>query len=205
MRQLTSTPCITCLVVCSSAAAPEASVAQIQAGATDLAAAAAAGALDTDAKNYHAWAHRQVVVASSAAWRQEQQYVARLLAEDVRNNSAWNQRFFILQVGLLVNHVSPQMHSPQMHGHGVVAQCRRSSCAWPGSNASRSWGRLPLHPCVGCLRNAHRTTSQQLVPYIAVCSNIAAASLWYGVCCSPTACYYHMTAVICTTAHFGAV
>jgi hypothetical protein len=27
--------------------------------------------------------------------------VQQLLAEDVRNNSAWNQRFFILQVGML--------------------------------------------------------------------------------------------------------
>jgi hypothetical protein len=60
-----------------------------------------AGALNTDSKNYHAWAHRQVVVASGAAWQQEQQYVQRLLAEDVRNNSAWNQRFFVLQVGIL--------------------------------------------------------------------------------------------------------
>jgi protein farnesyltransferase/geranylgeranyltransferase type-1 subunit alpha len=40
-----------------------------------------------------------VVVAAGAAWQQELQYVTRLLAEDVRNNSAWNQRFFILQVG----------------------------------------------------------------------------------------------------------
>jgi hypothetical protein len=60
-----------------------------------------AGALDADSKNYHAWAHRQVVVAAGAAWQQEQQYVQRLLAEDVRNNSAWNQRFFVLQVGTL--------------------------------------------------------------------------------------------------------
>jgi hypothetical protein len=58
-----------------------------------------AGALDDDSKNYHAWAHRQVVVACGAAWQQEQLYVQRLLAEDVRNNSAWNQRFFVLQVG----------------------------------------------------------------------------------------------------------
>lgn len=57
-----------------------------------------AGALDTDTKNYHAWAHRQVVVAASGTWRQEMEYVEQLIQQDVRNNSAWNQRMFVLQV-----------------------------------------------------------------------------------------------------------
>lgn len=62
------------------------------------AAAAASGALSSDSKNYHAWAHRQVVVAAAGAWQQERDYVEGLLQQDVRNNSAWNQRFFVLQV-----------------------------------------------------------------------------------------------------------
>jgi len=55
-------------------------------------------ALDADAKNYHAWAHRQVVVAASGGWQQEMDYLVELLQRDVRNNSAWNQRAFVVRV-----------------------------------------------------------------------------------------------------------
>jgi protein farnesyltransferase/geranylgeranyltransferase type-1 subunit alpha len=55
-------------------------------------------ALKADAKNYHAWAHRQVVVAAAGAWQQEMEYLEELLQQDVRNNSAWNQRAFVIRV-----------------------------------------------------------------------------------------------------------
>lgn len=58
----------------------------------------AAEALELDEKNYHAWAHRQSVVAQGACWQEELQYSAYMIDKDVRNNSAWNQRFFVLQV-----------------------------------------------------------------------------------------------------------
>ena len=51
-----------------------------------------------DSKNYHAWAHRQWLLetfADAALWAAELAYVDGLLARDVRNNSAWNQRFFV--------------------------------------------------------------------------------------------------------------
>jgi len=64
-------------------------------------------ALAADAKNYHAWAHRQAVVAAAGTWRQELKYVDQLLQEDVRNNSAWNQRAYVMQVTLV-------MHAPRM-------------------------------------------------------------------------------------------
>lgn len=56
----------------------------------------AAECLAEDAKNYHAWAHRQAIVRRFGLWQQELDVVNELLQEDVRNNSAWNQRFFIL-------------------------------------------------------------------------------------------------------------
>lgn len=59
----------------------------------------AAEALEADSKNYHAWAHRQVVVAAAGAWQQEMEYLEELLQQDVRNNSAWNQRAFVIRVG----------------------------------------------------------------------------------------------------------
>ena len=59
-------------------------------------------ALDADSKNYHAWAHRQVVVAAAGAWQQEMEYLEGLLQKDVRNNSAWNPRAFVVQVRVWV-------------------------------------------------------------------------------------------------------
>ena len=56
----------------------------------------AAERLSEDAKNYHAWAHRQAIVKQFGLWQQEREVTAHLLQEDVRNNSAWNQRFFVL-------------------------------------------------------------------------------------------------------------
>ncbi|XP_063524804.1 protein farnesyltransferase/geranylgeranyltransferase type-1 subunit alpha isoform X3 [Pongo pygmaeus] len=82
--------------------------------------------LNQDAKNYHAWQHRQwVIQLVSNSWPQvtflpqppeavglpmrtttpdhefklwdnELQYVDQLLKEDVRNNSVWNQRYFVI-------------------------------------------------------------------------------------------------------------
>ena len=57
---------------------------------------AAAATLAVDSKNYHAWAHRQALVAAWGLWEAELAFTEAALADDVRNNSAWNQRFFIL-------------------------------------------------------------------------------------------------------------
>lgn len=78
-------------------------------------------ALSYDAKNYHTWAYRQwalchffspattpapasTKVTSTAAsdlashdavWAGEIEYVDSLMQDDVRNNSAWNHRFYV--------------------------------------------------------------------------------------------------------------
>ncbi|GAA5970885.1 hypothetical protein JCM11641_004493 [Rhodosporidiobolus odoratus] len=75
-------------------------------------------ALALDAKNYHTWAYRQWALChfwgdrslsaqdlaqegqdkkqeKKAIWQGELEYVEKLLTEDVRNNSAWNHRFFV--------------------------------------------------------------------------------------------------------------
>lgn len=53
--------------------------------------------LDGDAKNYHAWSHRQhaLLGASIDFTESELNFVENLLDDDVRNNSAWNQRWFV--------------------------------------------------------------------------------------------------------------
>ena len=67
-------------------------------------------------KNYHAWSHRQWAVAALTggaaaagaagaaepplgSWQAELAFAEALLAEDVRNNSAWNHRWFVLTRG----------------------------------------------------------------------------------------------------------
>jgi protein farnesyltransferase/geranylgeranyltransferase type-1 subunit alpha len=58
-----------------------------------------ARALRTDEKNYHTWAYRQWILASAAdaaLWADELPWVTGLLADDVRNNSAWHHRFYVV-------------------------------------------------------------------------------------------------------------
>lgn len=76
----------------------------------------AAELLNEDAKNYHAWQHRYIlyyfqrihfsiiidfifsqwVVKEFSLYKGELDYCNLLLAEDVRNNSAWNHRYFVI-------------------------------------------------------------------------------------------------------------
>lgn len=66
--------------------------------------------LSQDAKNYHAWQHRQWVMKNFNLFQQELEYVERLLEEDIRNNSAWNQRFFV------VTHQNPTIQGSILTG-----------------------------------------------------------------------------------------
>ena len=59
-----------------------------------------------DAKNYHVWAHRQVAVRLAGLWQAELDYASQVIAEDVRNNSAWNQRMFALRGLQCASHLS---------------------------------------------------------------------------------------------------
>lgn len=49
-----------------------------------------------DAKNYHAWSHRQWVLSTYGLWDKEMEFVDRLLEDDVRNNSVWNHRYYVV-------------------------------------------------------------------------------------------------------------
>jgi protein farnesyltransferase/geranylgeranyltransferase type-1 subunit alpha len=62
-----------------------------------------ASVLSEDAKNYHAWTHRQWIlrtVDSEDFWKAELEFSHKLIIQDVRNNSAWNQRWFASHRGL---------------------------------------------------------------------------------------------------------
>ncbi|KAK0220058.1 hypothetical protein IW262DRAFT_998290 [Armillaria fumosa] len=58
-----------------------------------------AQSLRTDAKNYHTWSYRQWLLAyfnDDDLWSGELDFVDHMLNEDVRNNSAWHHRFFVV-------------------------------------------------------------------------------------------------------------
>jgi protein farnesyltransferase/geranylgeranyltransferase type-1 subunit alpha len=58
-----------------------------------------ASILDIDTKNYHTWAYRQWLLAhfnDDGMWAGELPYVEEMLSNDVRNNSAWHHRFFVV-------------------------------------------------------------------------------------------------------------
>jgi len=59
-------------------------------------------ALENDSKNYHAWSYRQWVMTHFGPgpwWEEELSFVNGLMEVDIRNNSAWNQRFFAITEG----------------------------------------------------------------------------------------------------------
>jgi len=59
----------------------------------------AANVLERDSKNYHTWAYRQWVLAhfnQPSLWQGELDFVDNMLTEDIRNNSAWHHRFFVV-------------------------------------------------------------------------------------------------------------
>lgn len=53
--------------------------------------------LALDTKNYHVWSYRQWLVQRFDLWEdaEEWSYVQRMIEDDVRNNSAWNHRWFL--------------------------------------------------------------------------------------------------------------
>jgi protein farnesyltransferase/geranylgeranyltransferase type-1 subunit alpha len=52
---------------------------------------------DLDAKNYHVWSYRQWLVQRFNLWDEgELEFTEAMLRKDVRNNSAWNHRWFVI-------------------------------------------------------------------------------------------------------------
>lgn len=56
-------------------------------------------ALEENTKSHHAWGHRQAVLAECDIYAitQEEEFVDRYLDEDLHNNSAWTQRYFLVE------------------------------------------------------------------------------------------------------------
>eukprot|EP00877_Chromochloris_zofingiensis_P003437 jgi/Chrzof1/13094/Cz07g19170.t1 len=102
----------------------------------------AAEALELDEKNYHAWAHRQSVVAQGACWQEELQYSAYMIDKDVRNNSAWNQRFFVLQNTCKTQDLSTIIGQELQYIAAKVQSAPHNESAW-----NYLWGIFTLDGC----------------------------------------------------------
>jgi protein farnesyltransferase/geranylgeranyltransferase type-1 subunit alpha len=46
--------------------------------------------------DFQAWQYRQYVIKTYDLWSNELEYVDSLIRRDIRNNSAWNQRYFVI-------------------------------------------------------------------------------------------------------------
>jgi protein farnesyltransferase/geranylgeranyltransferase type-1 subunit alpha len=58
--------------------------------------------LEDDSKNYHVWSYRQGAVLRFRALVDEEVFSRTMIDKDVRNNSAWNERFWVIgQLGWL--------------------------------------------------------------------------------------------------------
>jgi protein farnesyltransferase/geranylgeranyltransferase type-1 subunit alpha len=54
--------------------------------------------LELDTKNYHVWSYRQWLVKRFDLFADEEElsWTEKMLREDVRNNSAWNHRWYLV-------------------------------------------------------------------------------------------------------------
>ena len=108
-----------------------------------------------DAKNYHAWAHRQWVLTTCAGdarhitpsdtlmlYLGEMDFANAMIGVDVRNNSAWSQRFFARK--WLVGRGN-DLHKSQANelrwALGYVARDASNESAWKYAHALLRWSQ----------------------------------------------------------------
>ncbi|KAK6161642.1 hypothetical protein DH2020_005023 [Rehmannia glutinosa] len=74
-----------------------------------------------DAKNYHAWSHRQWVLQALGGWEDELAYCDELLEDDIFNNSAWNQAMRDSEVAYAIKAIltKPENESPWRYLRGL--------------------------------------------------------------------------------------
>ena len=108
--------------------------------------------LSKDAKNYHVWSYRQWLVRHFGLWPDvsgqevepgaadvtarkggaaELRFVDALLLDDVRNNSAWNHRFFMLFGREVPAQAAPAVYEREIdYAKRKVARAPQNLAAW---------------------------------------------------------------------------
>lgn len=94
-------------------------------------------AIVDESKNYHVWAYRQWLVKEFDVWEQERVFVEECIKVDVRNNSAWNQRYFLFTRGFHpslprqdVRPTSEQMNKEVVYVLGQIARAISNESPW---------------------------------------------------------------------------
>lgn len=99
----------------------------------------AAACLQYDAKNYHAWAHRQAVLKQffdQGLVRREDAYSRECIELDPLNNSAWSQRSFLLKLNTTFKINSSRDSACISHADEVqytiskIRECPENDAAW---------------------------------------------------------------------------
>lgn len=101
---------------------------------------------NSDSKNYHCWQELHWLVKAWNQWEGEMAFAESLIDDDIRNNSAWNYRFFIIQhtVGFTDQQViteanyslekillAPNNESAWNYLQGVLAKSHKPIAAYP--------------------------------------------------------------------------
>ncbi len=114
-------------------------VARLGAAARERDLAHCARMLEDDSKNYHVWSYRQWSVLFHGALAEEDAFSRQMIERDVRNNSAWNERFWVAEqlgwfadpgkTGAEVEYAlqqarrAPSNESPWLYLRGIAQRC----------------------------------------------------------------------------------
>ncbi|XP_027340322.1 protein farnesyltransferase/geranylgeranyltransferase type-1 subunit alpha [Abrus precatorius] len=86
--------------------------------------------LSIDAKHYHAWSHRQWVLQALGGWEDELTYCTELLEEDIFNNSAWNQRYFVITRSPLLGGLKAMRESEVLYTIEAILSYPENESSW---------------------------------------------------------------------------
>ncbi|XP_061367281.1 protein farnesyltransferase/geranylgeranyltransferase type-1 subunit alpha [Gastrolobium bilobum] len=86
--------------------------------------------LSIDAKHYHAWSHRQWVLQALGGWEDELNYCTELLETDIFNNSAWNQRYFVITRSPLLGGLKAMRESEVLYTVEAIMAYPENESSW---------------------------------------------------------------------------
>ncbi|XP_020089436.1 protein farnesyltransferase/geranylgeranyltransferase type-1 subunit alpha [Ananas comosus] len=133
--------------------------------------------LALDAKNYHAWSHRQWVLQALGGWENELDYCHQLLEDDIFNNSAWNQRYFVITK-------SPLLGGLQAMRDSEVDYTIEAILANPQNESPWRYLRGLYKGETNLLLNDNRLTDLCLKVLKTDCSRVLALSLLLDLLCN---------------------
>ncbi|XP_074592001.1 protein farnesyltransferase/geranylgeranyltransferase type-1 subunit alpha [Curcuma longa] len=83
-----------------------------------------------DAKNYHTWSHRQWVLELFGGWENELEFCCELIENDVFNNSAWNQRYFVITRSPLLGGLQAMRDSEVCYTSNIILANPHNESPW---------------------------------------------------------------------------